>query len=234
MPESTAAAGDPKHVKVLYGRAVLSASAAHGLATMLGQLFDDRTVHAVVLSSPAWGFEPQVDARPLVEACASLPQPTVAVIGGPCHEEGLELALACDIRIASPSATFRMAQVAEGRLPAAGGTQRLPRLAGPGLASRMLLLGDELTAAEALAGGLVSELSDDPAARAVAVADAIAARGPLAETYAKEAINRGMEMPLEQALRFETDLTVILQSTEDRAEGVKAFLEKRDPTFRGS
>jgi enoyl-CoA hydratase/carnithine racemase len=98
----------------------------------------------------------------------------------------------------------------------------------------MILLGEEIDSGEALAAGLVSELAEDPQARAMELAQAIAERGPLAERYAKEALNRGLEMPLEQALRYETDLTMILQTTDDRAEGVRAFLEKRDPRFRGS
>jgi enoyl-CoA hydratase/carnithine racemase len=158
----------------------------------------------------------------------------LAAIGGDCLEEGLELALACDVRIASANAKFRCDHVGAGRAPASGATQRLPRLAGPTLAARMILLGEEIDSGEALAAGLVSELAEDPQARAMELAQAIAERGPLAERYAKEALNRGLEMPLEQALRYETDLTMILQTTDDRAEGVRAFLEKRDPRFRGS
>ena len=99
----------------------------------------------------------------------------------------------------------------------------------------MILLGRVIDASEALRCGLVSRVVADGRVddEARALAEKIAARGPLAVRYAKEAVLRGMEMPLEQALRFETDLTVILQTTEDRTEGVRALLEKREPHFEG-
>jgi enoyl-CoA hydratase/carnithine racemase len=222
------------HVKVELGGQPLDGKTSIGLVAALEGLAEDSALRAIVLSGSNWTFAPDVEARPLVEACAALPQPVVAAIDGPAHEEGLELALACDIRIASSRATFRMGQVGEGRIPLAGGTQRLPRLVGAAVANRLVLLGQEIDADEAVVCGLVSELQDDPEQRAVQVAATIAKRGPLAERYAKEAMNRGMEMPLEQALRYETDLTIILQSTADRGEGVRAFLEKREPRFRGS
>jgi enoyl-CoA hydratase/carnithine racemase len=199
----------------------------------LQRVSDDEGALALVLSGDQWVVADGVDAGSLVDVCAAVPQPVIAAIAGSCHEEGLELALACDIRVAGPNASFRMDHVAQGRMPSAGGTQRLPRLAGPTLANKMILLGEQVDGAEALAAGLVSELVDDPEKRATEIAKAIAARGPIAERYAKEAIARGVEMPLEQGLRYETDLTMILQTTEDRAEGVKAFLEKREPKFRG-
>jgi enoyl-CoA hydratase/carnithine racemase len=166
---------------------------------------------------------------------AELPQPVVCAIGGNATGAGLELALACDVRIAADNARFSLPEVSRGLLPLAGGTQRLPRLVGRGKALEMILTGEAIDAEEALRIGLVSAVV--PAERLVAEAEAIASRiaerGPLAVHYAKEAISRGLEMPLEQALRFETDLTIILQTTEDRAEGVRAFLEKRGAEFRG-
>ncbi len=120
-------------------------------------------------------------------------------------------------------------------LPLAGGTQRLPRLVGRGKALEMILTGERVTADEALLVGLVSAVvpRERLAKEAVAIAQRIAERGPLAVRYAKEAVARGTEMSLEQALRFETDLTIILQTTDDRAEGVRAFLEKRKADFKG-
>ena len=122
-----------------------------------------------------------------------------------------------------------------GLLPLAGGTQRLPRLVGRGKALEMILTGEPVTADEALRIGLVSAVvsREHLDGEAAGIAQRIAERGPLAVRYAKEAVSHGLEMPLEQALRFETDLTIILQTTEDRAEGVKAFLEKRTPDFKG-
>lgn len=164
-----------------------------------------------------------------------LPVPVIAVIEAAAIGAGLELALACDVRVASEAATFSMPQVADGAMPRLGGTQRLPRIAGRSVASSMILLGTVLDAQAALACGLVNAVTAPGAARARAmqVAESIASRAPLAVRYAKEAVLRGLDMPLEQALRYETDLTVILQTTADRAEGVAAFLEKREPRFTG-
>lgn len=164
-----------------------------------------------------------------------LSRPVVAAVNGDALSAGLELALACDVRICSENARFGLPETGFGLLPMAGGTQRLPRVVGRAKALEMVLTGEIIDAAEALRIGLVSKVV--PKARlfaeAEALAEEIAHRGPLAVRYAKEAVQRGVEMPLEQALRFETDLTIILQTTEDRAEGVRAFLEKRDPHFKG-
>ncbi|MBI5288761.1 MAG: enoyl-CoA hydratase/isomerase family protein [Chloroflexi bacterium] len=163
-------------------------------------------------------------------------QPVIACIEGEALGAGLELALACDVRIASETASFAMTQVAAGEVPSLGGTQRLPRLVGRGKASSMILLGERVDARAALACGLVNEVvpARGVRARAEELAASIAAQGSIAVRYAKEAIRQGLDMPLEQALRYETDLTIILQTTADRAEGVQAFLEKRKPRFTGS
>jgi enoyl-CoA hydratase/carnithine racemase len=163
---------------------------------------------------------------------AALPQPTVAVLRGDVLDAGLELALCADLRVCHGDARFGLPGVAEGRLPVAGGLQRLARAVGRSRATQ-LLLGDPIDAAAARDWGLVSELGDDPSALAHALAGRIAERGPLATRLAKEAVARGLEMPLDQALRYETDLTILLQSTDDRAEGVRAFLENRPPEFHG-
>jgi len=170
------------------------------------------------------------------EPLAQLPRPVVCAIGGECISAGLELALACDVRICSDDARFALPETGLGLIPLAGGIQRLARTVGRAWATYMVLTGQEIGAQEALALGLVSRVV--PRARLLEEADAIcqriAQRGPLAVRYAKEAVQRGCEMPLEQALRYETDLTIILQTTQDRAEGVRAFLEKRPPRFTGT
>ena len=172
-----------------------------------------------------------------IEALAAIPQPVIAAIAGRAHSAGLEVALACDIRIAAEDATFAMPDTATGSVPRGGGTQRLPRAVGRAAALRLLLTGETIDAAEAKRIGLVSRLvssSGDALDGAVrGIAEAIASRGPIATRMAKEAVQRGAEMTLEQGLRYETDLTVILQATADRAEGVRAFVEKRAPHFRG-
>ena len=166
---------------------------------------------------------------------AELSRPVVCALNGDALSAGLELALACDVRIAAEGARFGLPETAMGLVPMGGGTQRLARLAGRGKALEMILTAEPIDAQEALCIGLVSEVvpGADLMARAEAIAGRIAERGPLAVRYAKEAVQRGLEMPLEQALRYETDLTIIIQTTEDRAEGVRAFLEKRKPEFKG-
>ncbi|MCA9851115.1 MAG: enoyl-CoA hydratase/isomerase family protein, partial [Dehalococcoidia bacterium] len=170
-----------------------------------------------------------------IDAVAAIPQPVIAAIRGRAHSVALELALACDVRVTDEDATFAMGDTSLGRVPLAGGTQRLPRAIGRAQALRLVLLGEEIDAAEALRLGLVSRAvrADELDAAAMAIADAIASRGPIATRLAKEAVHRGVEMPLDQALRYELDLTVLLQSTADRAEGVRAFAEKRPPRFIG-
>lgn len=170
-----------------------------------------------------------------VEALAGVPQPTIAAIDGRAHSIGLELALACDVRVAAEGASFAMPETALGLVPLAGGSQRLPRAVGRAEALRLLLLGDEIDAAEALRIGLVSRVVPSGAERdaATSIARAIAERGPIASRYAKEAVLRGVELPLQQGLRAELDMTIILQTTADRAEGVQAFVERREPKFTG-
>lgn len=201
-------------------------------------------IHVVLLTAAGDAFassaasdapEPSPDRLPF--RCLELmAQPVIACIQSAATGAGLELALACDIRIAAEGATFAIGDVAVGRVPAGGATQRLPRLIGRGKASEMILLGEPLDAQAALACGLVSAVVPRDAldAHARALAERIAAQGPIAVRYAKESMLRGLDMPLEQALRYETDLTVILQTTADRAEGVSAFLEKRPPKFEGT
>jgi len=209
----------------------------------------DEDVRAVVLSaqgtvfSRGWnrsvlaGESPRsADIPGDAFAClAELPRPVVCALNGDAFSAGLELALACDVRIAAEGARFGFPETAMGLMPMGGGSQRLPRLVGRGKALEMILTAEPVDAQEALAIGLVSAVvpGDRLMAEAEAVAGRIAERGPLAVRYAKEAIARGLDMTLEQALRYETDLTVILQTTEDRAEGVRAFLEKRKPRFEG-
>ncbi|OGO43233.1 MAG: hypothetical protein A2137_05140 [Chloroflexi bacterium RBG_16_58_8] len=168
-------------------------------------------------------------------AIAALDRPVIAGINGDALGGGLELALACDIRIASHQAHFGLPQVARGRLPADGGTQRLPRIVGRGKALEMLLTGDPISADEALAIGLVNKIvpSGELAGEVEKLAQAIAAKGPIALRYLKEAVLKGLDMTLEQGLRLEADLYFLLHTTADRTEGIKAFLEKRPPKYRG-
>lgn len=214
---------------------------AAALASTCEALAADDAVRCLVVTGASAAFcrgwqsiEGVVSGDPF-GCLADLPKPVVAALNGEASGGGLALALACDIRIASDDAVFALPEVEAGAIPAAGATQRLARLVGRGNALQLILTGDRIGAAEALRMGLVSEVvaADALAGRARAIAARIAERGPLAEQFAKEAVARGIDMTLEQALRFETDLTIILQTTEDRAEGVRAFREKRKPEFKG-
>ena len=231
-------------------RPEIDAATIAELRAACGSIADDAAVRAAVLSgegtvfSSGWAPALLGDAAALREAgalddpfgCfAALPKPVVVAVNGDAVGGGLALALTADIRIASDTALFALPEVSAGLIPVAGATQRLARLVGRGEALRLVLTGETIDAAEALRIGLVSEVVPvaDLSARATAIAERLAERGPIALQYAKEAVTRGIDMTLEQALRFETDLTVILQTTDDRAEGVQAFLDKRKPQFKG-
>jgi enoyl-CoA hydratase/carnithine racemase len=168
------------------------------------------------------------------DAVAAIPQPVVAAMRGEASSAGLELALACDVRVAARDARCSMPETSLGTVPRGGATQRLPRAVGRAHALRLLLTGEPIDAAEAYRIGLVSELAADGAVEiaARALAATIASRGPIATRLAKEAVQRGADLSLADGLRAELDLTVILQTTADRAEGVQAFVEKRPPRFQ--
>lgn len=164
-----------------------------------------------------------------------LGKPVIAAVNGFALGAGCELALACSIRLAADSARFGQPEIKLGLIPGYGGTQRLPRLIGKGRALEILLTGEMIDAGEALLIGLVNQVV--PAAqllpRAEALAAKIIANGPLAIRYCLQAVNRGMEMPLAEAMSHEAALFALCCSTEDKTEGTRAFLEKRAAQFKG-
>lgn len=166
---------------------------------------------------------------------AGLRSPVIAAINGDALGLGLELALACDLRVAAETAHFALAHVASGLIPWDGGTQRLPRLVGRGKAMEMLLTGELVDAAEACRIGLVGKVvrREELIPLAMDMAQAMASKASLALMYAKEAIHDGLDLTLEQGLRLEADLYFLLQTTEDRTEGIRSFLGKRPPRFKG-
>ncbi len=175
----------------------------------------------------------RVDFRQAMDRC---PQPIIAAIRGYAFGGGLELALACDIRIAGDDARLGLTEVDLAIIPGGGGTQRLPRLVGRGKALEMILTGARIDAREALRIGLVERVvpAAELAASALELARTLAAKAPVALRYAKEAVVKGLELPLADGLRLENDLATLLRTTEDRIEGAKAFLEKRKPRFTGT
>ena len=175
----------------------------------------------------------RVDFRTAMDRC---PQPIIAAIRGYALGGGLELALACDLRLASEDAQLGLTEINLAIIPGGGGTQRLPRLIGRGRALEMILTGARIDAREALRIGLVERVVDAASVLAAAreLARSLAEKAPVALRYAKEAVVKGLELPLANGLRLEADLATLLRTTEDRVEGAKAFLEKRKPRFTGT
>lgn len=220
---------------------LLEPASAAALVRVAGRLSEDRAVRVVILRAAGTDFcpGPGPDLDPLgfdpdpAAALARLRPPVVAAVRGRCLSVGLELILATDIRLATPEATFGLPDLAAGRLPSWGGTQRLARSIRPAQAGAMVLLGTPVDGTTGLDLGLVHQVGDDPEALAVEVAHQLAARGPLALELAKEAVHRGAELPLRDGLRLEGDLNHQLAATQDRAEGLQAFFDKRPPDFAG-
>jgi len=165
----------------------------------------------------------------------TLGKPSIAAINGFALGGGCELALACTIRIASKNAKLGQPEVKLGIIPGYGGSQRLPRLCGKGIAHELILSGEMITADEALRVGLVNHVVEQPEliATCEALAKKIIANAPLAVKFAMEAIEHGMEMPQEEGLFLEATLFSVCCATEDMREGTKAFLEKRPAQFKG-
>ena len=219
----------------------LDAVTARELAAAAEALREDRAVRVVTLraAGPDFCTGPADDLdvfelRPdPVAALARLRPPVVAAVGGACRGEGLELVLAADVRLGAGGSVYALDHVRHGRVPAWGGTQRLPRAIRPGAAVAAALLGHDIDADRAAELGLLYAVADDLDAELAAVVATLVARGPLALELTKEAVHRGSELPLRDGLRLEGDLNHQLAATEDRAEGLQAFFEKRPPDFGG-
>ena len=171
----------------------------------------------------------------IAAAVAAIEKPVIAAVNGNAFGEGLELALACDVRIAAQNAHFGLPEIEAGLIPSDGGTQRLPRIVGRGKALEMILTGETIDAAEALEIGLVTKImpAESLMPEVEALAKAMAAKAPVSLRYIKEAINKGLDLTMEQGLRLEADLYFLLHTTGDRTEGIKAFQQKRTPEFKG-
>ncbi len=204
-------------------------------------IYQDDDIRVTVLGAEGNAFsvgETQTDLSASLiasEAIASLKCPVIASIDGNAMGSGLELALACDLRIAVKDAHFGFPEVSQGAIPSGGGTQRLPRIVGRGKALELILTAAIVDSDEAWRIGLINrvvapaELNSEVEQLALK----LASKGPIAERYGKEAISKGMDMTLGQGLGLEADLSFLLHSTSDRTEGIKAFQEKRTPEFIG-
>jgi enoyl-CoA hydratase len=232
-------------------RNALNMAVRESLAAHFTQLAADDTVRCVVITGDDKAFAAGADVTELAArtpadeafgksraAWAALERyrrPIVAAVSGFALGGGCELAMHCDIIVAGEGAQLGQPEVKLGIMPGAGGTQRFVRAAGKFAAMRWLLTGDLLSAAEAHGLGLVSEVVPDGEVlpRALQIAARIAALAPIAVAAIKEAVLLGADLPLEAALRLEGQSFQKLFATEDRAEGMRAFLERRPPQFKG-
>ena len=224
------------------------------LREVCASIREDPGVHAVIFTGAAEHFSVGRAALPqtisetssaekldwlrsvqVASSIAAIEVPVLVAVNGDALDHGLELALAGDIRISSRNSRFGLTGLAEGRFPWDGGTQRLPRLVGPAWARDMILTSRLVNASQALSIGLVNRVVDDNELmnEAGAMAQQIAAGAPIAARYLKEAVSQGLDLTLDQGLRLEADLNVLLHSTSDRAEGIESFLERRPPEYTG-
>ncbi len=229
----------------------LNIATREALAAAFAALHDDPEVLAIVLTGDDKAFAAGADLKEFAETStveimkrrterhwntvAATPQPVIAAIRGYAMGGGLELAMACDLIIAGEGAQLGQPEVRVGIMPGAGGTQRLTRAVGKFQAMKMCLTGKPVTGREAYEIGLVSEVVPDSEVleTAIKLATTIARMPPLATQAIKEAIVQGESASLESALLLERKAFQLLFATEDRREGMKAFIEKRRPEFKG-
>lgn len=232
-------------------RNALATSVLGALAVALAEAANDDTVGCAVLSGGSQVFAAGADINELAAKTPviaeteprtrhwamirAFPKPLIAAVDGFCLGGGLELALCADIIVAGEGARFGTPEINLGVLPGGGGTQWLPRLVGKSLAMKMVLSGQPITAQEALGAGLVAELAPagEATARALALAETIAAKPALALRVAKDSVLKAYTMGLADGLAFERRAFALLLASEDKAEGTAAFLEKRKPSFKG-
>jgi enoyl-CoA hydratase len=171
----------------------------------------------------------------IFDVMATFPKPVIAMINGFCLGGGCELALSCDLRVASDKARFGQPEIKLGLIPGGGGTQRLSRLVGVGHAMRLILTGDMIGADEALRIGLVEMVvpHDELRAKTLELAQKIAGFSPLTVKVAKEAVRASQKLAIDEGVSYERDLFCLCFSTQDKEEGVKAFLEKRPARWQG-
>jgi enoyl-CoA hydratase len=229
----------------------LSDELMSALVDALRRLDGDEAIRCIVVGGSERAFAAGADIEQLARASPvemyyqrrvdrwdeirALWTPLVAAVSGFCLGGGCELAMACDLIVASETAKFGQPETGLGLIPGAGGTQRLTRAVGKALAMDVILSGRFLTAREALRAGLVARVVAKEAwlDEAKSVAAEIAARGPIAVRLAKEAVDKAFEAPLAVGIEFERRAFYLARASEDATEGLQAFIEKRPPEFRG-
>ncbi|MGB9641078.1 MAG: enoyl-CoA hydratase-related protein, partial [Anaerolineales bacterium] len=229
----------------------LNAQLLHELMDALAYFDQDSTIGAMVISGNERAFAAGADIREMADASAiemmqrdtieqfdrirSMRKPIIAAVCGWCLGGGNELAMSCDMIIAGENARFGQPEITIGVIPGAGGTQRLPRLVGKAIAMEMILNNRTLTAMEALQFGLVNKVvpTSEVLKEATKLANEIANKPPLAVQLAKEAINLAYETPLSEGLLYERRSFYLLFASQDQKEGMQAFLEKRQPQWKG-
>jgi len=231
----------------------INAQMIREMKTAIAELHQDWTVGVIIITGAGKAFQSGADIEELsrmspldilrwnqgvvenFEALEKMRQPAIAAMNGLALGGGLELALACTLRIASESAKMGFPEVKIGILPGAGGTQRLPRLIGKGLAAEMILTGEMIDAAEAYRIGLVNRVV--PADQLIPTAEELARKilrnAPVAVALAKDAMEVGKNLPLEGAIQYAQKNCITCFATEDMKEGTSAFLQKRSPHFKG-
>jgi enoyl-CoA hydratase len=229
----------------------LSGELMNAVVGALDELDGDQEIRAIVLGGGERAFAAGADIAELAagtpislyesrridqwDTIRDLRTPVVAAVSGFCLGGGCELAMLCDVVVASETATFGQPEINLGVLPGAGGTQRLTRAVGKAVAMDMILTGRMLSAREALAAGLVARVVAKEAwlAEAKRIAAEIAAKGPIAVRLAKEAVDKAFEAPLAVGIEFERRAFYLARASEDAGEGLNAFVEKRPPDFKG-
>jgi len=220
----------------------VDAGFAAELTAACGEINLDAEIRVVIISGPEGkpfcktAVSGKKQASPSLAApVAALCCPVIAAVNGNVSGRALEMALACDIRVASRSARFSFPGITKGIAPSDGATQRLPRLVGRAKAMELLLTGEAVNAGEALRTGLVNKLVKKAELLPVVMemGKEMAGKATLSLQYCKEAVLKGLDMTLEQGLRLEGDLYYLLHTTQDRTEGITAFREKRKPVFKG-
>ncbi|HVU50870.1 MAG TPA: enoyl-CoA hydratase-related protein [Polyangia bacterium] len=231
----------------------LSMELAAALGHAFSRLRQDERVRAVIVTGAGKAFCAGADLKErramtleetrsflrslnsVIDAVAVFPRPVIAAINGAAFGGGLELALACDFRIAAEGAELGLVETRLGIIPGAGGTQRLARVAGVPVAKELILTGRRVGAARAKELGIVGEVvpGAELAAASGRLAAELAGAAPLAVTQAKKAIDGGLDLPMAEALAHERDCYELVLESEDRNEGLRAFVEKRPPRFTG-